>query len=336
MSLPVLALLNHMGSVGNTSLVYHLAWMFSELGVRTLAVDLNPQAHLTAAFLEEETLVPLWSRPRQASTIYQSVAPLLDGGDLAPVQVQEITSNLMLVPGDLSLSHVENELSAMWIGALSDRNKARPFRILSAFWRSAQEAAHRSHAAVIVLDVGPSLGAINRAALLASSHLIVPMGADLFSLQGLKNLGPILRAWREGWAKRRDDWKPPEFEVPVGAMQPMGYITHRHGVALSRYMHVYRRWLDQIPEEYRRSILGQEKGEGAPIGVEQDENCLAMLKNHNILMPLAQEARKPIFLLRSADGAVGSYAGAVSSAYGDFQGLARDILRRMGVDVGVV
>jgi len=52
--------------VGKTSLVYHLAWMFSDLRVKVLAVDLDPQANLTAAFFDEDTLESLWQarRPR--------------------------------------------------------------------------------------------------------------------------------------------------------------------------------------------------------------------------------------------------------------------------------
>ena len=58
-----------------------------------------------------------------------------------------------------------------------------------------------------------------------------------------------------------------------------------------------------------------------------------MLKNYNSLMPLAQEARKPIFFLKSADGAIGSHANAVGKAYGDFKALASDIADRIGLSL---
>ena len=56
MSIPVLTFFNNKGGVGKTSLVYHLAWMLNDLGHRVLACDLDPQANLTAAFLDEERL----------------------------------------------------------------------------------------------------------------------------------------------------------------------------------------------------------------------------------------------------------------------------------------
>jgi cellulose biosynthesis protein BcsQ len=323
MTVPVLTFFNNKGGVGKTSLVYHLSWMFAELGWKILAVDLDPQANLTAAFLDEDALAGLWDDKAGESTIFRSVKPLLDVGDFAPVNLQRIHHSLALIPGDLGLSGFEDELSGTWTDALGDKNKARPFRILTAFWRSAQEAANRFDADLIVFDVGPNLGAINRAALLGSNHVVVPLGADLFSLQGLRNLGPTLRDWRAGWDRRRAGWPVPEFALPAGDMHPIGYIAMRHGVRLTRPVKAYTRWLDQIPGEFRRSVLGQKAG-GVP-AIETDEHCLAMLKNYNSLMPLAQEARKPIFSLRSADGAIGSHANAVSNAYSDFKALAERI-----------
>ena len=56
MSIPVLTFFNNKGGVGKTSLVYHLSWMFSEQGIRVLVADLDPQANLTSAFLDEDKL----------------------------------------------------------------------------------------------------------------------------------------------------------------------------------------------------------------------------------------------------------------------------------------
>ena len=60
MSVPVLTFFNNKGGVGKTSLVFHLAWMLSEMGKRVVAIDLDPQANLTSAFLPEDDLEILW------------------------------------------------------------------------------------------------------------------------------------------------------------------------------------------------------------------------------------------------------------------------------------
>lgn len=332
MTIPVLTFFNNKGGVGKTSLVYHLSWMLAEQSRRILAVDLDAQANLTAAFLDEDRLVALWeTADQEANTVFQSIRPLLDVGDFTPVNYRLISDQLALIPGDLALSSFEDQLSATWSESLGDRNLARPFRILTAFWRMAQEAASRFEADLIIFDVGPNLGAINRSALLGSNHVIVPLGADLFSLQGLRNLGPTLRDWRTGWTRRRENWPQPEIGLPEGDMQPTGYIALRHGVRLNRPVQAYTRWLDKIPAEFRRSVLDDPLGANAAPHIDSDPNCLAMLKNYNSLIPLAQEARKPVFFLKAADGALGAHANAVQGAYRDFQELATTIADRIGL-----
>ena len=51
-----IAFFNNKGGVGKTSLVYHLAWMYAELGLSVIAADLDPQANLTSMFIDEDQL----------------------------------------------------------------------------------------------------------------------------------------------------------------------------------------------------------------------------------------------------------------------------------------
>ena len=62
--------------------------------------------------------------------------------------------------------------------------------------------------------------------------------------------------------------------------------------------------------------------------MQADHECLATLKHYRSLMPMAQEARKPVFHLRASDGAIGAHARAVASAYQDFSTLADIVLER--------
>lgn len=51
-----IAFFNNKGGVGKTTLVYHLAWMYADMGVSVVVADLDPQANLTAMCLNEERL----------------------------------------------------------------------------------------------------------------------------------------------------------------------------------------------------------------------------------------------------------------------------------------
>jgi cellulose biosynthesis protein BcsQ len=323
-----IAFFNNKGGVGKTSLVYHLAWMYSDLGLDVVAADLDPQANLSSMFLDEDRLEQLWPDEGSRATVQGALQPLLDGtGDVAEAHVEEISPGLQLVVGDLLLSTAEDELSGQWPDCL-DR-KPRAFRVLSALWRTLRRAAERAGADTVLLDVGPNLGALNRAALVAADHVVVPLAPDLYSLQGLKNLGPTLRRWRREWAERRERNPVADLPMPQGAMTPAGYVVMQHAVRLDRPVKAYARWMDRIPSSYRESVLG-ETGRRA-VAIDKDPHCLATLKHFRSLMPLAQEAHKPMFALKPADGAIGGHAQAVQDCYRDFRALARTVAERCGV-----
>jgi len=329
MSVKVICFFNNKGGVGKTSLVYHLAWMFADLGVKTLAADLDPQANLSSAFLEEETFEDLFSGKQEGpGTVYEALRPLIEGyGDVSRPHLRQPADHLWLLPGDLLLSTFEDQLSETWPKCSS--GDIRAFRVTSAFWRVIQSAAESVEADLILLDVGPNLGAINRAALISSDHVVIPLAPDLFSLQGLRNLGPRLRTWREDWREKLGKYPGGDLKLPPAHAIPAGYIVQQHAVRLDRPVKAYGRWMDRIPGEYRESVL-KEPAEPS-VSVATDPHCLASLKNYRSLMPLAQEARKPMFFLKAADGALGGHATAAQEAYGDYRILAMKIAGKTGL-----
>lgn len=325
-----IAFFNNKGGVGKTSLVYHLAWMFRETGRRIIAVDLDPQANLSGMFLNETRLEELWRGPEK-KTIDGDIAPLFEGtGDISgEPHIEEIEERLGLLVGDLNLSKREGDLSEQWPKCM-DRDK-RAFRVTTAFARLVSDAGKTFQAELALLDVGPNLGAINRAALIASDYVVIPLAPDLFSLQGLGNVGPTLRSWRGEW-KDRVERKPEDLNVtlPEGNMKPVGYIVMRHSVMLNRPVKAYLSWIEKIPAEYRRAVL-QESNPAAQ-EIDTDEHLLAHLKDYRSLMPLAQEANKPMFLLKPADGVIGAQQNAARGCYDDFLALAQRIIHKLEIE----
>lgn len=100
----IIAFFNNKGGVGKTSLVYHLAYMFAEMGRKVLAVDLDPQANLTSMFLDDERLIELWEQ-NQGYTIVDGLDPLMKRtGDILALEPEPIIDTLSLIPGNLALS----------------------------------------------------------------------------------------------------------------------------------------------------------------------------------------------------------------------------------------
>lgn len=315
-----------LGGVGQTTLVYHLAWMFADHGIATLAVDLNPQANLTAMFLDDTRLESLWPDGDHPDTVLGGIRPLMRGtGDIASPHVERITANLGLLAGDPGLSACEDALSGAW--PRCHNREEYGFRATTAFYRLIRAAAADSYPLVLI-DVAAGLGAMNRSALIASDQVCIPLAPDLFSIQGLKILGPTLRKWAASW----DDLSGKAhagLSLPTGGMQPIGYILMQLEAFRGQLVAPYRHWMDRIPGVYREAVLG-ETGQ-APTSVADAPYCLSLLKHYRSLMPMAMEARKPIFFLKSADGAIGAHIEAVGSCYQDFQHLASRIAAKADI-----
>jgi len=326
-----IAFFNNKGGVGKTSLVYHLAYMYAELGLNVIAADLDPQANLTSMFLKEERLEEVWPDGDHPQSILGALLPLIEGtGPIGQPYVESISDSIGLLIGDLALSRFEDELSENWPHCLGA--KPRAFRIETALFRIIQLAAVARKADLALIDVGPNLGAINRTAMIASRYVAVPLAPDLYSLQGLRNLGPTLRRWRSEWRDRLDRSPIDDLELPTGEMEPIGYITMQHAIRSDRPTIAYGWWMNRIPEEYRTSVLGK------PSDVfgdqpQDDPHCLAMLKHYRSLMPMAMEARKPMFALKPADGAIGAHVYAAQDCLKDFNKLAVSIAERCKISL---
>ena len=314
---------NNKGGVGKTTLVYHFTYMLAELGFKSLAIDLDPQANLTSMFLSDSRLQEIYDNENYRPTILESIKPLNRGiSDIQPAHIENINANIGLLAGDLELSLFEDKLSSSW-GNCLNRDEAA-FRIVSSFYRVITEANHRFRADFNIIDVGPNFGAINRATLIAADYVVVPMAADLFSLQGLKNLGNRLDDWHTEWGDRASRNPEPTLVLPTGIMKPLGYVIMQHGIKESRPVKSYLKWANRIPEVFRQFVL--KESTNSDITVEDDEYCIALLKHYHSLIPMAMEARKPIFLLKPSEGAIGAHLGAVRNSYSDFKLLTEKIL----------
>jgi chromosome partitioning protein len=320
---------NNKGGVGKTSMVYHLAWMLRDMGHSVLAADLDPQSNLTSIFLEESEVEKLWPEGEHPETILGAVDPLIESlGDIQEPKPIRIAKNLFLIAGDLGLSTFEDRLSEAWGKCLDDKAKIAGdgFRVVTAFHRVMKSASTSCGAQLVLIDVGPNIGAMNRAALVAADFVVIPLGADLFSLHGLRNLGPTLKDWRQGWKTRRGGRVPDGLSLPSGQMKPLGYVLLNPSVRGNRPVKSYLKWANRIPSTYAKEVLNEKPDASL---ADEDDNQLAMLKHFKSLMPMAQDARKPMFHLTAADGAIGGHSGAVQDCKRQFNALATRILERI-------
>lgn len=333
-----LALFSNRGHVGQTTLTFNLAHMFARQGRRVALIDYDPQCNLTALALTEDDLEACWDAPTPGATVASCVELVrLGRGDLQEPQLVELADGLHLLPGDLHLSRFELRLAREWPQILAE-DAEQAIHVTTALERLAMRVAEVAGAELVLFDVGPSLGALNRAAILAADAVVIPMAPDLFSLRGLQNVGAALEDWREEWrtarikilqrARRNRPLVAPY--LPEHAVQPLGYIVQQHVAHSSGHpVKAYQRWLREIPGRFAHDVLMEDMEGIVPQNVEDDPRCLGFLRHFASLVPLAQEARKPLFELKHADGVLGSQFQTVASAYKAFAALATALGARL-------
>lgn len=315
---------NNKGGVGKTTTVYHVAWMLSELGIKTIAVDLDPQSNLTSMFLTSERLEEIYEN-NLPITVLDAIVPIVNGDPAIPAHIESINSNLGLVLGNLALSTFEDTLSDAWLKCLN--GEIYSFKVTSIFKTIIDEAARKFKAEIVLIDVGPNLGAINRAVTISSDYVIMPVASDLFSLQGIKNLGTTLNQWKKQWNQRKD-LKPANLTVqlPENNIEAAGYIVMQYSAKESRPVQAYLKWANRIPKVFREFVLNDTSS--STVSIDNDTHCIALLKHFRSLAPMSMEVHKPIFLLKPGDGAIGAHVYAVKASYTEFEVLTQKILER--------
>lgn len=320
------------GGTGKTTLVFHLAWMLAERGLRVLMVDLDPQANLTAWSLSEERLQSLWGQ-EAPPTMSTALRPVIEGrrADIRAIRGQFLSDRLMLLPGDLSLFRYEDLLSDAWHRCVFEPSNEPAFHRMNAFNDVVQPHARRLRADVVLIDLGPNLGAINRAALITVDSVIFPLTPDRLAVFGLEYMGQVLKEWGITWATVTNSFfnPPPVLNLAKGEMRPIGYVLSRLSVFGNGPPTSQAQSTDAIAEAYAKYVTGEEL---PPPGAEA-LNCLGQIKNYQSLATMAYEAHKPMFLLRPADGAIGGHQRAAHDTYHEFRTLAERVACRVGLQL---
>jgi len=330
-----IAFFNHKGGVGKTTMLFNVAVEMGRLEKRVLMVDLDAQANLSAVALSDDALSSLYAPTAAGLTVAHAFAPLVSGaGDVEPPQAATIRDGqVWLVPGDIRLSDFEGILPSAWTESLAGTE--RGFRITSAPYRLIQEVADAVSADYALVDLGPNVGALNRAVMMGADYLLVPMASDLFSIRALPSVGTSLSAWVTQWQTARSVAPSMGFAIPPGMPRFMGYVSQQFNIYRGEATLAFQEWIDRIPSELEAGLLAPLRTHPAPSGDgtladpgDSDGALVGELKNFHSLVPHAQEKRRAIFELEADNVIRGAqYTRAMESETG-FKELAENVIAR--------
>lgn len=324
----VISFFNHKGGVGKTTLIFNVGVALAKYGRRVLFIDADAQANLTGTALPAEKYA---QNVDSKNTIYDALLPVIrtNGEPKTPTPVR-IRENAWLVPGHIRLSEYEESLATDWPNTLAGRYEG--FQRSTAFWRIINTAAEKVDAEVVLIDVGPSVGALNRMVILSSNGFVVPLSPDLFSLTALPSVGNSVATWVSEWrgalaqAEARGTAAEIPGGLPAGQPSPLGYISQQFASYRSAPATAFKRWLAQIPQAYATEVADRLAAAG--IKIPTGDPQIGTVRNLSSLVPMAQEANAAIFELSGAEARGAQYVRAKDTLQ-DFEALALKIEQRM-------
>ncbi|EGB16471.1 cobyrinic acid ac-diamide synthase [Pseudodesulfovibrio mercurii] len=306
----VVSIFNNKGGVGKTTYMYHIAHLLEHEDKTVLLADLDSQCNLSAYLMPDSELEKSWKSDR-GNSIWNAIEPMYERtGDFRkrqPSQVNSSYPNLYIIPGDILLSNFEDTLGDSWNSAKG--GDAGALRVQTAIYRFIIWAAQRVNADVVMVDLGPNLGALNRTMLIASDYFIVPISPDLFSIRGTQNLGAKLETWRKEWQQCKDAYKGKTVPLPEGKPTFLGYVTQQHNVrnTKSGMTNGWNIFGQRVESAVKDNIIKRLDPIGQVHHWKNNNWNIGKIPNLHSLIPYSLEARKPVFDCRSKDGLTGSH-----------------------------
>ena len=324
----LISLFNHKGGVSKTTTTFNLGWTFAKRGIKTLIVDTDPQCNLTTYVLGLQKIEDMDAFYNSANNdnIHAKISEITSGDSVTPKAVkpcETLHDKLLLVAGHLDMSDLDISLAT---GITS--GKFLPFtkQFIGAFHTIIRKTAVKYGCEIILVDMSPNSGAVNRCILMSSDYFLIPTSPDFFSYQAIQSLGKMLPKWHEDFKEFREqsitnalpessprmlgiisqNYRPYTKRIKEGVLNNLGFFSdkkeeeQKQGIATS-----FKEWIDKIQKASKDVLAKSLRKKNMVIDealfikhiTDESPYNLISIGDFNSLIALSQKFSKPIFEL---------------------------------------
>jgi chromosome partitioning protein len=305
---PIISLFNHKGGVSKTTTAFNLGWAMADRGKKVLIADADPQCNLTGTVLGFQGVNDFsnFYKNNPGANMSDSLAPVFmgSGSQLKPAAISPTPNpNLFLLAGNIDLSENETQMSvALSTSAAIPALQNIPGSICALL----RMTARQNNLDAVIVDMSPSVGALNQCILMGSDYFVVPTSPDYYCNQAVSSLARVLPRWNMGVQHFRN----PALAYPFPAEPPKfcGTISQRYRPRSGNPAYSFQQWINVIKNTVLNELVPVLQSNQMSISVQQFNAAAPMdspfnlinIADFNSLIAQSQKHNVPVFALTDA------------------------------------
>ena len=328
---------NHKGGVSKTTSTYNIGWMLSK-SCNVLIVDADPQCNLSSLVLGNQFEAYYDDEKTKKHNIKDGVRNAFDGRPF-PISAVDCPSpprapRLFLLAGHANLSEYDGALMFAQTASSAISTLQNLPGAFSELLRLTEEKYSIDYT---LIDLNPSLSAINQNLFISSHAFIVPTNPDPFSVMAIDTLSEILPRWTSWSHKAAPLLANSTYPLPDSTPKFLGTLIQKFNIRKGKAAKPYRDNIQEIKDEIRGRFLEAISKYGMTLAMYPEEVintgfCLSEIPDFHGLLPKAFEAGVPIFDLtdneiREAGTVLDNLAEKRNTFFKQFNDLAKLIVR---------
>ena len=331
---------NHKGGVSKTTTTFNLGWKLAEKGKKVLLVDADPQCNLTGLIMNDNFEEYYYNDNTKYNNIKDGVASAFTGQP-EPIKAVECYSiprnnNLFLLPGHPNLSEFDPQLSF----AQTAQNAFTVMQNLPGSFNSLiEQTSLKYNIDYVLIDLNPSLSAINQNLFSISDLFIIPTNPDPFSLMALKTLNKIIPEWKRLQEQMFNIFDKSSYPFPNRKQLFGGIIIQRFNIRNGKPATPFRNNMNELIDYVKESLYPNLFEHNLAFSKEvynlasiQDDFCLAEIPDFQSLLPQSNKFGVPVYALTDDEiGKTGKVLKQMKKKKQEFDELFNDLANKVEI-----